>query len=194
MGDAQYRCANRLAATGCSLWQFVTTLKAPDLRVLSVRRGLSRLVRPHFNPKVSQVRSLAGPLPKPLLRSFSLGQLPRGVRVLAAADWARTRSAPCCSTRSSASRIPAARRHVLYPARPSEAASETRRARLRPHRVDRRDRLSRVLTVVGDALALALQPFGRDQPWVPLLEPARHALRERVGLLEVARRAIGTST
>ena len=33
------------------------------------------------------------------------------------------------------------------------------------------------------AFALVLQPLGRDQPRVSLLEPARHALRELVGLL-----------
>src|ERR671913_1422203 len=77
------------------------------------------------------------------------------------------------------------RRHVLRQLVPPQRRRD-RRARLRPHRVDRGDRLSpRVLAVVDeDALALVLQPFGRDQPWVPLLELARHALRELVGVLE----------
>src|SRR5918993_1647898 len=76
------------------------------------------------------------------------------------------------------------RRHVLRQLVPPQRRRD-RRARLRPHRVDRGDRLSpRVLAVVDeDALALVLQPFGRDQPWVPLLELARHALRELVGVL-----------
>ena len=78
----------------------------------------------------------------------------------------------------------AARRQILRQLVPAQRRRD-RRARLRPHRVDRRDRLpARVLTVVDEhPLALALQPLGRDQPWVPLLEPARHALGEQVGVL-----------
>ena len=59
----------------------------------------------------------------------------------------------------------AARRHVLGQLIPAERRRD-RRARLRPHRVDRGDRLPpRVLAVVDEhALALVLQPFGRDEP------------------------------
>ena len=59
------------------------------------------------------------------------------------------------------------------------------RIRLRPHRVDRCDRLpARVLAMVHeDPLPLALQPLGGDQAGVPLLEPAREALGERVRLV-----------
>src|SRR5215217_5128632 len=59
-------------------------------------------------------------------------------------------------------------------------------ARLRPDGVDGGDRLpARVLAVVDEhALTLVLQPFGGGQAWVPLLEPARHALGERIGLIE----------
>ena len=82
-----------------------------------------------------------------------------------------------------ASRSDAASRPLL--ARPSEAASRPARpASAAPSR-PRRSSSPRVLAVVDEhALALVLQPFGRDQPRVPLLEPSRHALRERVGLLE----------
>ena len=78
----------------------------------------------------------------------------------------------------------APRRHVVRQLVPAKRRRD-RRTRLRPHRVDRCDRLSpRVLTMIDeDPLPLTLQPFGRDEPRVPLLEPARHVLRERVGLL-----------
>ena len=71
----------------------------------------------------------------------------------------------------------AARRHVLCQLVPAKRRRD-RRTRLRPHRVDRGDGLPpRVLTVVDEhALALALQPFGRDQPGCRSSSSPRHAL------------------
>src|SRR5262245_49727871 len=69
----------------------------------------------------------------------------------------------------------ATRRDVLRELVPAKRRRD-RCARLRAYRVDGGDRLPpRVLTVVDEhALALALQPFGRDQSGVPLLQSARY--------------------
>ena len=60
-----------------------------------------------------------------------------------------------------------------------------RRARLRPHRVDRRDRLPLAVLVRVDqhAAALRLRPLGRDEPAVRARERAGDDLRELARLL-----------
>ena len=93
---------------------------------------------------------------------------------------------PCFSIRASASRIPKSRGRTFSPSSSQRRGVGHRRARLRPHRVSRGDRLSvPVLTVVDQhAAALLLEPLGRHEAWVLRLEPTRHALGQLVGLGE----------
>ena len=121
-------------------------------------------------------------------------------------DSDRRPASPPCSVHARVTGAPPVRarrgRHPVEPLERLAHAEATRRhdlcqfipanrrrdgcARFRPYRVDGSDCLpTRVLTMVDEhPLALALQPFGRDQPRVPLLERARHPLGERIGLLE----------
>src|SRR4029453_9159303 len=77
------------------------------------------------------------------------------------------------------------RPHLLAELLPAERRRD-RRARLRSHRVDGRDRFAvAVLPMVDEhATPLALQPLRRHETGVLLLEPTGHALREFVGVRE----------
>ena len=92
---------------------------------------------------------------------------------------------PCCSIRARTASGPKA--FGSSPSRTSSQRSgvETGRARMRPHRVGRRDRLALavLVRVDQDAAPLRLRPLGRDQPAVGAGERAGDDLGELARLV-----------
>ena len=98
---------------------------------------------------------------------------------------------PCSAMRSSATAIGKSRGRTSSVSSSQRSGVETGAPRLRPHRVDRRDRLAvAVLAVVDEhARPLLLQPLGRHLTGMLGLELPREQLRELVRVVERRRDA-----